>query len=336
MTYSAGSLIEDVDYNGFANNTSGANVNDIWGTGSGDFGYGQGTTLATVSDGTLITATQWANLNNRISSIANHTGTTITSRANPVVGDTIGILAALNTDLSNCTVNRGYAVASGTISSTWTGSTAKTSATGSGSSAWSITFTHTVTFGSADQARYFFNAGGLIRLDMSKTSGAVGGTDSDPDWNNFVSTVGALFLSARTASTNQVIAGVSYSGFTRIGGSGTPSPFSSTTGWYQLAPGAAPTTMFQLNNATSPYSGNYIQVTAQKNAGSTAITFVTTWYSAGSSGPGTSANISGGTDTTSPYLSFGTAPAVLCRFIPPSTTFLTNTWGTPTVVASVA
>jgi hypothetical protein len=27
---------------------------------------------------------------------------------------------------------------------------------------------------------------------------------------------------------------------------------------------------------------------------------------------------------------------VLCRFIPPSTTFLTNSWGTPTVSATVA
>jgi hypothetical protein len=27
---------------------------------------------------------------------------------------------------------------------------------------------------------------------------------------------------------------------------------------------------------------------------------------------------------------------VLCRFVPPSTTYLTNTWGTPTVASSVA
>jgi hypothetical protein len=332
MTYSSGSLIEDVDYNGFANNTVGANVNSIWGTGSGDFGWGQPSTLATVADGTLITATQWANLNNRISSIANHTGTTITSRANPVIGDTIGILSALNTDLTNCTFNRGYAVSSGTISSTWTGDTAKTSNTGSGQAAWTITWTHQVIFGSADQARYFFNAGGLLRLDMNKANNV---TDADSEWDSFVSQIGALFLSGRVNSTNQVIAGTSYSGFTRVGGTGTPSPFSSTTGWFQLAPGAAPTTMFQLNNTVGPYSGNYIQVTAQKNAGSTSITFVTTWVSAGTSVPGSTANISGGTNTVSPYISFGTAPAVLCRFVPPSTSFLTNTWGTPNVRAEV-
>lgn len=333
MTYSSGSLIEDVDYNGFANNTSGANVNSIWGTGSGDFGWGQATTLATVSDGTLITAPQWANLNNRISSIANHTGTTITSRANPVIGDTIGILSSLNTDLTNCTFNRGYAVSSGTISSTWTGSTAKTSSTGSGQAAWTITWTQTITFGSADQARYFFNAGGLIRLDMSKTADV---TDSDAEWNSFVSRVGALVLSGRVNSTNQIIAGTSYTGFTRIGGSGSPTTFASTTGWYQLAPGAAPITMFQLANNIAPYSGNSIRVSAQKNVGANAITFTTVWSSAGSGGAGTTANISGGTDTTSPYVSFGTAPAVLCRFTPPTTAFLTNSWGTPAVSSSIA
>lgn len=333
MTYSSGSLIEDVDYNGFANNTAGANVNSIWGVGTGDAGYGQGTTLATVSDGTDITATQWANLNNRISSIANQTSTTITSRTNPVVGDTIGILAALNTDLTNCTTNRGNAAASGTTSDTWSGNIAKTTATGSGQAAWTITFTHTVTFPSANQARYFFNAGGLIRLDMSKSST---GTDSDPDWNSFVGTVGALFLSGRVNNASQTIAGTTYTGFTRSGGSGTPSPNLTTTGWYTLAAGAAATTLFQLNSIVTPYTGNFIRVTAAKNAASTTLTFVTTWSSSGATGFGTSADITGGTDTASPFLGFGTAPAVLCRFIPPSTAFLTNTWGTPTIAATVA
>jgi hypothetical protein len=250
-----------------------------------------------------------------------------------VTGYTIGILSALNTDLTNCTFNRGYAVSSGTISSTWNGDTSKITNTGSGQAAWTITFTHTVTFGSADQARFFFNAGGLLRLDMSKTSDSEPSADSE--WNSFITTVGALVLSGRVNSTNQVIAGTSYSGFTRIGGSGSPTINSSTTGWFQLAPGAAATTMFQLFNSAGPYSGNYVQVSAQKNEGSTALTFTTIWVSAGTSVAGSVANINGGTPTASPYVSFGSAPAVLCRFVPPSTTFLTNTWGTPTVTASV-
>jgi hypothetical protein len=331
MTYSSGQLIEAVDYNGFANNTVGANVNTVWGTGSGDSGWGQASTLASVAVSTDVTATQWANLNSRITSMAAQTATSITSRTNPVVGDIIGILSAVNTDLTNCTTNRGNAQLSGTTSTTWTGSTAKTTATGSGQSAWTITWTHTITFPSADQARYFWNAGGLVRLDMSKT---VNVTDADPDWNSFVGTVGVLYVSGRVNSASQTIAGANYTGFTRVGGSGTPSPFANTTGWYSLGAGAAATTMFQLNSSVSPYTGNFIRVTAAVNAGRTTLTLVTTWSSSGTAVPGSTANISGGTDTASPYVSFGTAPAVLCRFIPPSTTYLTDSWGTPTIAAT--
>ena len=329
MTYSSGQLIEAVDYNGFANNTAGANVNTVWGTGSGDAGWGQASTLTTVAAGTDVTATQWANLNSRITSMALQTSTTITSRTNPVVGDIIGILSAVNTDLTNCTTNRGNAAASGTISDTWTGSTAKTTATGSGQAAWTIEWTHVITFPSADQARYFWNAGGLVRLDMSKS---VNFTDADPDWNSFVGTVGVLYMSGRVNNASQTIAGATYTGFTR---SVPPLPVASTTGWYTLGAGAPATTMFQINDTVSPYSGNFIRVTAAVNAGRTTLTLVTTWSSSGTSIPGSTANISGGTDTASPYVSFGTAPAVLCRFIPPATTTLTNSWGTPTIAASV-
>ena len=80
MTYSVGGLIQATDYNGFADTTAGGNVNVMWGTGTGDAGYGQSTTLSTVSAGGTVTATQWADLVNRIQSIANHTGVSITSR----------------------------------------------------------------------------------------------------------------------------------------------------------------------------------------------------------------------------------------------------------------
>jgi hypothetical protein len=330
MTYSSGGLIEATDYNGFVSTTSGANVNNVWSTGSTDSGWGQ-TALSTVTAGSsTVTATQWAGLVNNLASMGSQTGTTITSRTAPTAGQTIGILSAINTDLTAVTTNRGNAAASGTTSSTWTGSTAKTSATGSGASAWTITFTHVVTFPSADQARYFWNAGGLVRLDMSKTST---GTDADPDWNSFISTVGTLYMSGRVNSTSQTIAGQSYTGFTRIGGSGSPGTNLTTTGWYTLTAGAAATTMFQLNTTTSPYTGDFVRITAAKNAGSTTLTFVTTWSDAGT---GQTSNITGGTDTASPFSSFGTAPAVVCRFVPPSTSFLTNSWGTPTIAASVS
>ena len=334
MTYTVGGLIQATDYNGFASTNAGANVNVIWGTGSGDAGYGQTTTLSTVAAGATVTAAQWADLNTRITSIANQTGTSITSRTNPVAGNVIGILSNLNTDLTNCYNNRGNATVVGTEYGVFSGTTSKTTATGSGTAAWTITFTHTITFASADATRAFWNAGGRVRLQYGKSST---GTDTDPDWNTFAGQCGSIYLSGRVAGAAQLIAGTSYTGTTRIGGTGgTQTTLATTTGWYNLT--GTPTTIFQLNNATSPYSGEYIRTTATATS-TTVLTLVTTWVSDGSSGAGTSANISGGTAVSSPATSIGAAtePTTLVTYIPPSTTYLTNAaWGTPTIAASVA
>lgn len=330
MTYTTGSLIQATDYNGFATGNAN-NINAIFGTGTGDAGWGQ-TSVANVSVASTVTASQWATLNGTLTTMGSQTGQTLTSRTNPVAGNIISVLSNFQTDIDTVTLYRGNAAASGTTSSTWTGNIAKLTGTGSGTATWTITFTSVMTFSSANAARYFWNAGGLVRIDMNKSST---GTDSDADWNAFVATVGTLYFSGRVNFGPQTISGVSYTGFTRSGGSGTPSPFQTTTGWYSLTGGSAATTMFQLNSAGA-YTGEYIRVTAAVNAGRTTLTLVTTWVSDGSSGAGTSATISGGTDTASPYSAFGTGPAVLVRYIPPSTTYLTNTWGTPTIAATVA
>ena len=337
MTYSVGGLIQATDYNGFASTTSGGNVNVIWGTGSTDAGYGQSTTLATVSTDSTVTATQWAGLVNRISSIASHNGTTITSRTAPVAGNVITVLSAVQTDLNNCYTNRGNAVASGTEVGTFSGSVSKTTATGSGTAGWTITFTQTVTFASSAATRYFFNGGGLIRLQYGKSST---GTDHDPDWNTLAGQPGSIFFSGRVAGTSNTIAGQAYTGTTRIGGSGgTQTTLATTTGYYSLTAGGAATTIFQLNNTTSPYTPEFIRTTVALNAGSTVLTFTTTWVDDGTSGAGTTANISGGTAVTSPATSIGaaTAPTTLLTYRPPSTTYLTEaSWGTPAIASSVS
>jgi hypothetical protein len=336
MTYSLGGLIQATDYNGFANDTANANVNSIWSVGTTDRGYGQ-TALATVSAGSTVTATQWASLVARISSLGSQTGTTITSRTQPVAGNLIQVLANINTDLTNCTTNRGNAVASGTEVGTFSGSVSKTTDTGSGQSAWTITFTQTVTFASANATRYFFNGGGLIRLQYGKSST---GTDHDPDWNTLAGQPGSIFFSGRVAGTTNTIAGQAYTGTTRLSGSGgTQTTLATTTGYYSLTAGAAATTIFQLNNTTSPYTPEFIRTTVALNAGSTVLTFVTTWVDDGSSGAGVSSNITGGSAVTSPATSIGaaTAPTTLLTYRPPSSTFLTEaSWGTPAIASSVA
>jgi len=331
MTYSSGGLIQASDYNTFQ-----TNLNAIWNTGSGDSGWGQ-TAIAAVSASGVVTATNWATLVNSLSVTGAQSTTTITSRTAPVTGNIIGILANVQTDINNCTTNRGNATSSGTQFGTVSGTTSKTTATGSGQAAWTITFTHTVTFANANAARYFWNAGGLVRLQYGKTST---GQDADSEWNELAGWCGSIYISGRVASAAQTIAGVSYTGTTRIGGTGgTQTTLATTTGWYQLT--TSPATVFQLNSSTAPYSGEFIRTTATATS-STVLTLVTTWVSDGSSGAGTTANISGGTATASPSTTIsGTAPTTLVTYLPPSTAQgLTASWTPggvePAIAASVA
>ena len=330
MTYSSGGLIQATDYNGFVS-TNSPNINNIWSTGSSDSGWGQ-SALSTVSVGGTVTATNWASLVNTIASMGSQTNTVITARSAPTAGQTISVLAAVATDITNCNSARANAAAVGSTSTTWTGAAAKTTATGTGTNAWTITWTQTVTFPSADQARYFFNAGGRVYLTMNKSST---GVDNDPDWNTFIGKVGTISVTGIAGS--KTLAGTAYTGTTRTGGTGgTQTTLSTATGWYALTAGAAATTIFQLNDDLAPYTGDTVIVTAAKNAGSTVLTLTTTWNSSARAGAGQSTNISGGTNTASPFSAYGTAPTVLCRFVPPSTTYLTNSWGTPAVASSVA
>ena len=326
MTYSSGGLIQASDYNGFVSTTSGANLNDVWATGSGDKGWGQ-TAVGTVAAAGTVTATQWASLVNNLATAGTQTNTTLTSRSAPTAGTLISVLANVNADLTSVTTNRGNAAAVGTEYGTFSGTTSKNNATGSGQAAWTITFTHTVTFPSANQARYFWNAGGRVRLQYGKSST---GTDIDPDWNTFAGQCGSIYVSGRVNSAAQTIAGTSYTGTTRIGGGGgTQTTLATTTGWYQLT--TTPVTIFQLNNAASPYTGEYIATTAAATS-STVLTLTTTWFQPAVSAAGTTADISGGTGTASPSTTIvGTAPTTLVTYIPPSTASLTNTWGTPSI-----
>ena len=316
MTYSIGGLIQATDYNGFADTTVGANVNATWGTGVTSAGYGQ-TAISTVAAAGTVTATQWATLVNNIASMASHQGTTITARTAPVVGNTISILSAVNTDITNCYNNRGNAVANGTQFTGWTGTNSKTAAT-SGAT-WTITFTNTVTFASADAARYFFNAGGRIKIDVSKTStGATG----DPEWNDLANTLcGDIFITGGAYS--QTIAAVVYTGTTKSGGTGTPNTLATTTGWFDLT--GTPTIVYKQFADTAPYTSNFIQHSLSATA--TVLTITTLWSASDDD------SITGGTAASG--ATPGTAPCTIVTYFPPSTTYLTTaSWGTPSVAAT--
>jgi len=327
MSYTSGGLIEATDYNNFVT-ASPNGVNQWWGTGAGGTaGWGQ-TDLSTVSAGATVAATNWASLVNTLSSGGSQTNTAITSRSAPTTGTLISVLSNVSTDLTNIYNNRANAALSGSQFTSWTGTSSKTTGTGSVRNAWTITFTHTITWASAAAARYFFNAGGRIKIETSKTST---GLDADEEWNDLANTLMSdLFITA--GFTTQTIAGASYTGLTRSGGTGTPTINLTTAGWYNI--GTTATDIYRQFADTFPYTGNYINVAATRSIGGNSLTLTTTWVSPAGFANYAQTAISGGTATTG--ISFGTAPATIVTYFPPSTTYLTNSWGTPTVAATTA
>jgi len=330
MTYTVGTTIYAADYNGFVNSGA-ANINGIWSTGATSFGYGE-TAVSTVSAAATITATQLATLNGEISSMASHQGTAITSRTNPVAGNTITILSDVGTDITNITNARGNAVASGAQTVTFSGTSSKTTNTGSSNDAWSITFTHTITWANAAAARYFFNAGGRIKWECNKSST---GQDGDAEWNDLASTlVGDIYITGGVAT--QAIAAANYTGTTKVGGTGTPGTLATTVGWYDFT--TSDQLIYRQYADTVPYTGQSISINAKTATSGTQLVLTTLWDDpGGDAAPGGTNIITGGTATSSPFSSFGTAPATIVTLFLPSATYLTTAaWGTPSIAASVA
>lgn len=318
MAYVTGGLIQATDYNSLAG-TSSTSLNSIWGPGAGgNFGWGQ-SAIPTVSAGATVTATQWATLVNVTSAAAAHTGTSITARTAPTAGNVIQVLSNMSTDIQNIINKRGDAVANGTQFTGWTGTNSKTTNT---TGAWTITFTNTVTWASAAAARYFFNAGGRIKIDVSKTST---GNQGDAEWNDLANTLcGDIYITAGTFSQN--LPGGTYTGTTKIGGTGSPNILSTGTGWYNLT--TTNIIVYKQFADTAPYTNNFIQHAIRQDAGATQLIITTTWSNPEGD------TITGGTAASG--ATPGTAPCTIVTYFPPSTTYLTNTWGTPTVAATTA
>ena len=318
MTYSTGQTIVDSDYNTFAtgsgtgtpdNNT--ANINTIWGIGTGRKGYGQTSTVSAVSAGNTITATQWATLLSRMTSIGNHQGTSITAIGNPSTGQTITAYAALSTNISTLFTdsNASSAAANGADSS------ASTTTTGT----WDVRAqtTKTVTFASANQLRYFFNAGGHIRMSFSLT-----GTSGDAkslEWADLLSQTGTIVASGWGGS--KTIAGVSYAGTTKIGGAGSPTTLASATGVYDYT--GTPVTIFQQYADEYVYNANYIQI--QASISGNVVSFAVTLEDAAAD------ELAPGAITTGEALDVVDGTLTMTTVIrPPSTTYISSTWGSVT------
>lgn len=253
----AGDVLGSADFNAIQ-----SNVSTVLGTGSGDAGYGQtgaagyGTYLSTAtrSLGNTVLASDLQNLKSDLDRVSQHqtgSATALNSISSSSVF-TIGDFNLYNTSASTLYTNR--LTAHSTALSVGAG-VAPTF------SSWNNTRTHevSVTFASADAARYFFNAGGYVQIQPSISYGAYDSTKNGRWKSIFEQQVGLIRFKARSSERT---------------GSVSPSVFQSTWGYYQnITYGSASWATLLFAADSAPYSANDYTVNVKINAAGTVLNF---------------------------------------------------------------
>ena len=237
MAYTSGDTILDTHYNDFA-----TSVNAIWGGGTGDAGYGNtGTTVASVSDGDTVQATQWSTLLSRISSMASHQNSSITSISAPSGGDSIEAYTALAGNITTITNNRlnvhaRQSAVANNIDNT-------TNLTGT------ITQTGRFTWGSADQMRYFFNLGGRISCQWNLSGDS--NTNKSNDWETLATACGTFNITENASGKSGGSGSTTTNGINNNTGHGFGDITSSFVACFK-----------QFAAAYAAYNSNFIQLEA--------------------------------------------------------------------------
>lgn len=199
MAYQAGDTILDDEYQTFVASTSSPfGWNHIAGTGSGNLGLGQ-THLVEVTPGsTTVAASQWNALMTGITNIANHTNDSITSRTAVATGDTITIKTAIAADLATLSTS----VAGGCVNATAVSAGSELQSSQSSTRyAGSHTVEHSVTFASGDNLRFFFNAGGKIRVNLTREgNGGSAKTSKDDSVDELITAMGNFDIGAQVST----------------------------------------------------------------------------------------------------------------------------------------
>jgi hypothetical protein len=233
-------------------------VSNILGPGTGTSGYGQILNSIQIPAGRLVSAADWERLKFDILSILLHqegvTPNLITMLEGRVISaatseaPAVYTAAAVNigTNKFNLAAGQFVTESRGTISRTWDSTT-------SPATSWrvSISTTTTVSFNTADEARFFFNSGSKIRFSSSRT----GGTDSaqNSSWTSLLNTAGTQSFGANVPEA------VNFYTLTNV-----------DQFWYTVS-------------ASSPYTTNRFRIAARcnitnnTNGGATSITFTATW-----------------------------------------------------------
>ena len=194
-------LIKTIDYNAIR-----AIILPVYGEGAGTRGYGQTMASSYKLDHEKISQTDWDNLRfDIVNAITHQSGTP------PVITDVEEgqLITSVNntnyTTLSNTADTNRFNIGSGRFltraATDSSNNTVVASRTWSGSTVpqfWlnSISCTVTATFASADQARWFFNSGGEIRIQTSRTGGTNNAQNND--WSSLLSAAGMRSFGSQT------------------------------------------------------------------------------------------------------------------------------------------
>jgi hypothetical protein len=311
MSYAQSGLIEITDYNnliGTSPSSTTNRINTVWAVGSGNAGYGQ-TAISAVVTQTTVTATQWASLINTLNSILTHQSGSGSGISAVTAGSTITYLSTLQTNVNTAYTNRQNFASNSSVTvgsaltASWTSATTSATLTrGFGARA---------TFASADQARYFFNAGGRLKYNISGAQNAstTGRTNEIIAQAGFLGGVG-LFA----ANTNGG----------RTGTGGTLGTNDTAKGYWQTT--TANVVIVQVTSTTANYTSDISNIAIKTNGlqgsnndNGTTIDFWTVINSSSGNPLYSFDDAIGVTITQSIDISY------------PETTNLSNTWGTVTI-----
>lgn len=315
MTYAQGDLIEASDYNNIIGANTSVNPSTfhaVWAWGANSRGYGQ-TPISNVSVAGTVTATQWATLVNNINSANLHIRNTSSGLTANTAGQLIGFSGGLPVAITRLNQDRmlfatNSAVIANHNSLTAYGAWVETST----ASTLTRSFGANVAFASPDRARFFFNAGGRLKFNVSA-----------------VNNVGAGSRSAAAASLFSFLGGVALFGANtnagRTGTGGTLVTNDTADGYYNAT--IANATIVSVTSTTTNYTSDTATITyrtngtqGQFNDNGSILSF---WVNISST---SGADSSGSFDD-----SINITPTVTVDVSYPEVTNIANTWGAVTV-----
>jgi len=326
MTYAQLGLIEAQDYNnllGTNTSTNTSTLHAVWAWGDGSRGYGQ-TALSNVSVAGTVTATQWATLVNTVNSANLHIRNTSSGLTANTAGQTIGFsgglpnaITLLNQDRLLFATNSAVIANHDSLTAYGAWVVAAPGATTSNTRSFgaNIQFGTTAPPGGTtgvDRARFFFNAGGRLKFNVSAVNNLGADSRSAAVVDLFTFLGGVALFGANTNSG-------------RTGTGGTENTNDTAKGYYQAT--IANITLVSVTSTTTNYTTDTATITYRTNGTQGSFNdngdILSFWVNITStSGADSAGSFDDSIDVT---------PTVTIDVSYPEVTNIANTWGAVTV-----